>query len=779
MAKGTVQGVGFRPFVYRLARELQLSGQVFNTPEGVEIEVQGPTNAIDAFLGRLKTDAPPLARVQDVRSEEIAALPDNDEGAFRILFSSADRAADTQISPDVAPCPDCLAELTNPGDRRHLYPFINCTNCGPRYTIVEALPYDRPKTTMKGFSMCDACGAEYADPADRRFHAQPNACAACGPQVEFRRQGAQALSSNEALTAAIKSLASGEIVAIKGAGGFHLACNAANSAAVLELRRRKGRDEKPFAVMVADVDAARLLCRVSEPEAKLLLSPQRPIVLLQAKDGAAISPHVAPGNRNLGVMLPSTPLHHLLFCRSESRVPSPESRVFVMTSGNVTDEPIAFENDDALERLSETADAFLLHDRPIRTRVDDSIAREVDGRPVLLRRARGFVPESIRMAFEMPRIFAAGADMKGAICFTRGNDAFLSQHLGDLGNALAYRAFEDAVDHLGGLLEIKPEVIACDLHPDYFSSRFARSLVAKGVSRITEVQHHHAHIAACMAENDLQNETVIGVALDGTGYGPDGTIWGGEVLLADYRDFTRVARFLPVPMPGGDAAAREPWRMAISWLEAAGAMEMTAKLPFSETITRERIEAVASMLKKRIHCPHTSSCGRLFDAVAAIAGICSVNSFEGQAAMALEQVADEAENETYSFEITDTPSDGSKCAAQSEDKLYEIDFSSTIASIASDAASGVPSPTISAKFHNTVVEALVGCLALVNRRTQGRQPRVCLSGGCFQNALLLTNLKKRLEAEGFAVYTHSLVPANDGGVALGQAVIAAHRFRKA
>jgi len=770
--------VGFRPFVYRLASELNLTGHVFNHPEGVEIEVQGPKNDINLLVARLKTDAPPLARVQDVKTEEIEALPDADDATFRIIHSSTGKTADTHISPDVAPCPECLAELMNRSDRRHLYPFINCTNCGPRYTIVESLPYDRPKTTMKGFAMCEACKAEYLDPEDRRFHAQPNACAACGPQIEFRSEGACTQSSKEAMAAATEALSSGRIVAIKGAGGFHLACDSTNDEAVSKLRRRKIRDEKPFAVMVPDVDTARLVCALTPEEEALLTSPQRPIVLLKKRERSPVSPLVAPGNRNLGLMLPSTPLHQLLFDSPDSRFTIHDSRILVMTSGNTTDEPIAFENDEAQKRLASVADAFLLHNRPIRTRVDDSIARSAQGRPLLIRRARGYVPEAVRMAFDMPLIFAAGADMKGAVCFTKGRHAWLSQHLGDLGNALAFRAFEDAALHLGKLLEIKPEIIACDRHPGYFSSRFARAMATRLGLKSVEIQHHHAHVASCMAENDLPNEKVIGVALDGTGYGTDGTVWGGEILLADYLSFTRIARFAPVLMPGGDAAALEPWRMALAWLNKSGASELLGNLRISREIPKTKTDAVSQILERQANCVPTSSCGRLFDAVAAITGLCLVNSFEGQAAMALEQAADEAEGGTYGFKIIEEASDGAKETDGSGGNLYEIDFSPTIATIASEAASEVPVNTISARFHNTLVEALTDSIIRVNRLVQGRKPGICLSGGCFQNTLLLSNLKKRLEEEGFAVYTHSLVPANDGGVALGQAVVAAHNFRE-
>ena len=779
-----MQGVGFRPFVYRLARELLLSGHVKNSPEGVEIEAIGPREAVDSLVAKLKEDAPPLARVREVFREELSF--EGGAGAeaepFRILESRVCGEAATEISPDIAPCEECIAELLNPADRRHRYPFINCTNCGPRYTIIDELPYDRPKTTMRSFTMCGSCSAEYRDPEDRRFHAQPDACGECGPSLQFISlpDRAPGPKGDEALLAALAALDRGAIVAIKGVGGFHLACDAKNNEAVKKLRERKLRDEKPFAVMVGDPEAARGLCHISSEEERLLASPQRPIVLLRKREGTVISEAIAPGNKNLGVMLPSTPLHHLLFEHHDSLFTIHDSRILVMTSGNVTDEPIAFENDEALERLSKIADAALVHDRPIRARVDDSVARVVLGAPAVIRRARGYVPEPVRLAFSLPRIFAAGADMKGAICLTKGKNAWLSEHLGDLGNALAHRAFEDAANRLGSLLDIEPEIVACDMHPDYFSTRFVRSRFTIHDSRITAVQHHHAHVASCMAENDLPNEKVIGIALDGTGYGPDGTVWGGEILVADYAGFDRVARFRPVAMPGGEAAAREPWRTALAWLakrdDGTTGRRGIETTPSLSGIGEERLHVVRQMIEKGVNCPMTSSCGRLFDAVAALTGICLKNSFEGQSAMMLEQAADEVEEGSYSFGIRDSEL---RIRREGVDPLFEIDFAPTIAAVAEETAGGTPPPSVSARFHNALVDALAAaCLRISgDSRFTISDSRVCLSGGCFQNAILSSKLKKRLEEEGLKVYTHSLVPAGDGGVALGQAVVAAHNFR--
>ncbi len=752
LVEGTVQGVGFRPFVARTAAQLGLAGEVCNTPHGVTIALEGSDEALAAFRRALESDPPPLARIQriDCREESPTGLT-----GFQIR-SSRGAGGGTLISPDIAPCAECLAELDDTDDRRHDYPFINCTNCGPRYSIIAGVPYDRPKTTMRAFMLCPACRTEYEDALDRRFHAQPNACAECGPKLEFVASSSREIGvSGNPLDDALSTLAEGRIVAIKGVGGYHLACDANDEAAVAELRRRKQRDEKPLAVMVGDLDAARALCHLSEAEARLLASPQRPIVLAHRRADAPIAAGVAPGNRNLGIMLPSSPLHHLLF--SGSRVTGHGSRALVMTSGNISDEPIAYEDDEAFDRLKNIADAFLTHDRGIHVRIDDSIVREMDGAPLILRRARGFVPEPIHLSFELPPLFAAGADMKGALCVAAGRNAILSQHLGDLEHAAAARSLEETTQHLLTLFDVTPEIIACDLHPDYTSTRFAH-LFSKRItnheSRITAVQHHHAHIASCMAENDLPNEPVIGIALDGTGLGIDGTIWGGELLVADYAGFTRAAHLAPVPMPGGDKAAREPWRMALAYAGETAA-------DCFDGIPREQRDLVLQMLEKGINCPTTSSCGRLFDAVAALVGLRTVNAFEGQAAMEFEQICDEACDEAYGYAIENA----------------QIHFAPMIEQIITDISSNTPQSIIAARFHNTLIEALTESCQRIRdgSRITNHESRVCFSGGCFQNARLAAGLEKKLEDQGFAVYTHALVPPNDGGIALGQAVVAAHR----
>ncbi len=775
---GTVQGVGFRPFIARTATTLGLAGFVTNTPEGVQIEVQGPPERLEAFLEALRQSPPPLARIQSIESKSIAIL---DEASFVIAPSRSGAGTTTMISPDIAPCAACAAELLDPQDRRHRYPFINCTDCGPRYSIIQGLPYDRPQTTMKPFAMCEACATEYADPTDRRFHAQPDACETCGPKISFVvSQDRGLVVSHDPLHDTIAALDEGAIVAIKGVGGFHLACDAQSDAAVCELRRRKRRDEKPFALMVKDLDAARAICHVDETEAQLLTSPERPIVLLRKRDAIPVAQSVAPGNQRLGVMLPSSPLHHLLF--HGSRVTSYESRIFVMTSANISDEPIVHTNDEACSKLADIADAFLMHDRDIHVRIDDSIARTMNGRALLMRRARGFVPAPIRMKRPMPPILATGADLKGAICVTRGHNAILSQHLGDLQNAEAHRGFEETVEHLTTLFAVRPEIIACDLHPDYFSTRFAETISRSldltkprdHETTISRVQHHHAHIASCMAENDLPNEPVIGIALDGTGFGTDGTIWGGELLIADYEGFTRAARFKPVPMPGGDAAAREPWRMALAYLRTTDHGPWTKNQNLFPSVPREKIDLVRQVLEKRINCPMTSSCGRLFDAIAALIGLRTVNTFEGQAAMELEQIAADHCDEAYPYTIETRDS---RHETRDHPPL-QIGFERMIEQIVNDAVAGISPSIISARFHNTLIETISDACRRIRSRFTVHGSRVCLSGGCFQNACLAEGLKKKLVDQGFTVYTHALVPPNDGGIALGQTIVAAHRAER-
>jgi hydrogenase maturation protein HypF len=748
---GIVQGVGFRPYVYRLATERGLSGSITNTAAGVAIEIQGPREAVDDFLTRLPQEAPPLARITAVTVRGL--LCDHERG-FHILASRAEAEHRTLISPDVTVCADCLRELLDPADRRHRYPFINCTNCGPRFTIVRDIPYDRAQTSMAVFPMCAACQAEYDDPSNRRFHAQPNACWDCGPQVELWGQKGELLGAHDPIAEAATRLRAGAGVAGPGVGGCHLAVDATNAAAVEQLRERKRRVEKPFAIMVADLERIEEFCEVDEAARVLLLSPQRPIVVLPRKKPSFIVEAVAPFNRTLGVFLPYTPLHYLLF--AEGDLPA-----LVMTSGNLSEEPIAVDNREAVERLGNLADFFLVHNRDILRRSDDSVVRPSGGRSRQWRRSRGYVPVPVFLRRDLPPILAVGGELKNTICLTKGRHAFLSQHIGDLENLESYRFFEEAAGHLQRILEIEPRVVAYDLHPGYFSTQWA--LAQSGVERIG-VQHHHAHIASCLAENQLEGR-VIGFALDGTGYGTDGQVWGGEVLVADYAGFERVAHFAYVPMPGGAAAIHEPWRMAVSYLARHfGRAFLDFRLPFVQQLERRRVEVVLRMLERGVNSPLTSSCGRLFDAVAALAGIRQRVNYEAQAAIELEMAIGDARDKTaYPLELV------------AEGDAWLIETRSLFEALLSDLRDGASPGCISQRFHNGLVEVFARLAALVRQRTALN--RVCLSGGTFQNVYLLERLLSRLQADGFEVFTHAEVPAGDGGLSLGQALVAAHRAR--
>ncbi len=744
---GTVQGVGFRPFVHRIASARGLSGWVRNDGTGVQIEVEGPEEAVEGFRRDLEDDAPPLARIRAVTVHHLEPLGSR---GFEIRDSGRDGERDAPIPPDAATCDACLAELRDPADRRFRYPFINCTDCGPRYTIIRAVPYDRPDTTMASFTMCPACRREYEDPADRRFHAQPNACPACGPSVELRDPRGERLETGDPLSASVAMLEAGRILAVKGLGGFHLACDASSEEAVKALRRRKGREEKPFAVMAAGLDAARRIARIGPAERDLLTAPERPIVFLQKKPGHPLAPSVAPGLRDFGVMLPYTPLHHLLM---EGRYPA-----LVMTSGNLTDEPIAFAHDDALRRLGGIADAFLVHDREIETRADDSVARVVGSREVIVRRSRGYAPAPLFLPREGPPVLAVGADLKNVPAVTRRDRIHLAHYIGDLGNLDAQEAFREAVAHLESLLGVKPAIVAHDLHPRYASTRYALALA--GVERVA-VQHHRAHIASVMAEAGLE-EKVVGVALDGTGFGDDGTVWGGEFLAGDLSGFRRVARLSTVPMPGGDAAAREGWRMAVAQLQEAfpdlGPGEEARYLRGADPA---KVETVSRMARQGVNAPLTSSMGRLFDAVSALAGVATVSTYEGQAAMELEGAAGEGLLEPYPFSV------------RRNGEIHVVETVPLIRAVAEDVLDGVSAGVIAGRFHASVVRMVVetcGCVA-----DREGVDRVALSGGCFQNALLLAGSLEALQQAGFRVFTHALLPPNDGCIAAGQAAMALAR----
>jgi hydrogenase maturation protein HypF len=744
---GIVQGVGFRPYVFRLATERGLTGNISNTPAGVTIEIQGPPESVKDFSVQLPIEPPPLALITGITIHE---LPCNGDKDFRIGSSHTGEAVRALISPDVAICDDCLRELFDPADRRYLYPFTNCTNCGPRFTIVRNIPYDRPRTSMAVFPMCDQCRAEYENPRDRRFHAQPNACWKCGPQLELWDSQGHKVQCSDPLALAVERLQSGEIVAVKGLGGFHLAADATNSAAVELLRQRKRRIEKPFAVMVPDVNTAEQICEI-EPLAKdALLSRQRPIVLLPKKTATAIADTVAPGQHDLGLFLPYTPMHHLLF--AAGKFPA-----LVMTSGNLSEEPIAIDNREAVTRLSGIAESYLVHNREILLRCDDSVVKPMAGRVRQFRRSRGYVPAPIELHKDVSSILAVGGELKNTICLTRGRNAFLSQHIGDLENTESFAFFHEAVEHLQRILQIRPDTIAYDLHPVYFSTKWA--LAQTGV-RLVGVQHHHAHIASCMAENAIEGN-VIGFALDGTGYGADGAVWGGEALIAGYASFERAAHFEYVSLPGGAAAIREPWRMGVSYLaHTFGADFLDLGIPFTNKIARGRTETILRMMQRRVNSPLTSSCGRLFDGVAAVIGLRETVAYEAQAAMELESAAWAAPKDAgaYSFSL------------HRDADRWQIGVRTLFQEIVTDLKKHTPVEKISLRFHNGLAEILSRLAEIL--RDQFSLHRVCLSGGTFQNAFLLSALIRKLEANGFEVFTQAAVPAGDGGLSLGQALVA-------
>ena len=744
---GIVQGVGFRPYVYRLATNRRLNGIIRNTSAGVTIEVQGPQEAVQDFVQCLPAEAPPLSRIT---SFVVHDVPCNGDADFRIVHSHAGEEVRTLISPDVAICNDCLRELFDPADRRYGYPFINCTNCGPRFTIVRDIPYDRPSTSMAVFPMCAECQAEYEDPLNRRFHAQPNACWKCGPQVELRDKSGRALHCRDPIAEAALALHAGSIIAVKGLGGFHLAADATNRAAVALLRQRKRRVEKPFAIMVPDVAAAEDICELDLAARSVLESIQRPIVLLPKRTPNSIPDEVAPFNRYLGVFLPYTPLHYLLLREGGFKA-------LVMTSGNLSEEPIAIINREAVARLGGLTDYFLVHNRDILLRCDDSVVRVSNGKTHQLRRSRGFVPVPVFLKESQPSVLAVGGELKNTICLTKGNHAFLSQHIGDLENAESYGFFAEAVAHLERILEIQPEIIAYDLHPDYFSTKWAQQ---QSGAKLVAVQHHHAHIASCMAENHLDGD-VIGFALDGTGYGTDGHIWGGEVLIADYRGFKRAAHFEYVPLPGGAAAIREPWRMAISYLaHHFGRDFLRQEIPFVRQLDMAKTTLILRMIEQNINSPLTSSCGRLFDAVAALTGIRQEVNYEAQAAIELEMAISCSDRQnTYSFEI------------MPDEDTWIIGTRPLFAAIMSDLTKHANPGDISRRFHDGLVKMFVRIAELIRQKTG--LIRVCLSGGTFNNAYLAQQLELRLAAAGFEVFTQHEVPAGDGGLSLGQAVIAA------
>lgn len=769
LVRGVVQGVGFRPFVHRLASEYALPGWVLNSTEGVVIEVEGSRDALSRFQQDLVRRKPPLAIIERV---EANWLPPVGYTTFTIESSRADMEGFVLVSPDIATCPDCLREVWDPSDRRYRYPFTNCTNCGPRFTIVRDIPYDRPKTTMAHFPLCPECAREYHDPNDRRFHAQPVACPVCGPRLwlayseDDPGDDEQAMpQGDQAILAAQRLLAQGKVVAVKGLGGFHLACDATSDAAVSLLRQRKGRVDKPFAIMCPDLATVEALCFLTEGERELLLSPQRPIVILRRRPDAPISRLVAPGNNTLGVMLPYTPLHHLLLSPpSQAAIPDLKT-VLVMTSGNYSEEPIATENEEARTRLSPLADACLLHNRPIHIRCDDSVTRLFRGKEMVLRRSRGYAPFPVRLPFAVPPILAVGGELKNTFCLTRDIYAFLSQHIGDMENAETLASFEQSVAHFQRLFRIQPQAIAHDTHPEYLSTKWAQEQSERTGIPLHSVQHHHAHMAACMAENGL-TERVIGVSWDGTGYGLDGAIWGGEFLVGNYGEFQRAAFFRYVRLPGGEAAIRRPYRMALSHLfHAFGEAAWGLNLAFMAQVPPMEMAIIRHQIVTGLNSPLTSSAGRLFDAVSALLGIRGVVNYEGQAAIEMEMLASEGLQEGEVVGAYALP------PLATDAFPWEIDPAPIIRAVVKDIQASVPAPIIAVRFHRTMATCIAAVCDLIRQR-QGLNT-VCLSGGVFQNMLLLEQTVSLLEEKGFRVYTHHQVPPNDGGICLGQAMVAA------
>ena len=734
---GIVQGVGFRPFVYGLATDAGVAGFVGNDTDGVFIEIEDEAASLNRFVAALEGSAPPAARIQRIDSQDVQPTGDT---SFRIVASHHAETGTALVSPDLRTCEDCLHELHDPDDRRHRYPFINCTNCGPRFTITEQTPYDRPNTTMRPFEMCDACLAEYRNPTDRRFHAQPNACPECGPTVQTIPPADDPIEDTR------RRIAGGEVVAIKGLGGFHLACDATADAAVALLRKRKGRVDKPFAVMVSDLETVRSIAIVDADEARLLSSRERPIVLLAKRMRAVISEFVAPGNGYLGVMLPYTPLHDLLIEPGD---------VWVMTSGNLSEEPIVTVDDDAVDRLSTLADAFVVHDRDIHVPCDDSVIRILDGAEYPIRRSRGYAPFPVPLPFESPPILATGGELKATFCLAAGRDGFMSQHIGDMENLETLDAFTRAVDHFVDLFRIVPEVIAADLHPGYLSTKWAEQ---QGLP-VVKVQHHHAHVASVMAEHGVL-EPIIGFSFDGTGYGTDGTIWGGEVLVADYEGFERAGHLKAALLPGGDAAVKQPAKMSLSYLHKAG-IPWSGDLPPVSALSDTERALLATQLERGINTVPTTSMGRLFDAVSAIAGVRQMVTYEAQAAIEFEALIDAAEVGTYGFAISE------------RDDLLVVDPAPVLQSVVNDVRAGEPTGTIAARFHRSVAAMIVETAERIRTRTG--LTTVGLSGGVFQNVTLTHATRAALIERDFEVLVHRLVPPNDGGLALGQAVIAAAR----
>jgi hydrogenase maturation protein HypF len=750
--RGIVQGVGFRPFVFTQAEKLGLTGWIRNTASGVEIEVKGPSTQIKKLIHTLKYHPPPLARIDSISAEKCSATNYAD---FQIL-ASVEHAEDfLPISPDISICNDCQEELFDPRNRRFRYPFINCTNCGPRFSIIKDIPYDRPNTTMANFEMCPQCKAEYENPRDRRFHAQPIACPECGPKLWLEGNSKIIAKDEVAIQTARDWISQGKIIAIKGLGGFHLACDATNIQSVQTLRKRKKRSDKPFALMAYDLSIIRKHCSISEDEEKLLLSKERPVVILSRLLSSNIVNEVALNLNTLGFMLPYTPLHFLLM-QPEANYPE----VLVMTSGNFSEEPIAYTDEHAHEILSDIADAFLLHDREIHTRIDDSVYCIINKRPYAIRRSRGYAPNPIQIQQKVPQIFSAGAGLKNTFCLTRDDYAFISHHIGDLENLETLQAYERSISYYEKLFRIQPVILTCDLHPDYLSSQYAIQRAEKENLPIIQVQHHHAHLAACLADNSFNDgQEVIGVCLDGIGYGSDGNIWGGEFLLGNYRTYQRIYHLKYVPMPGGDQATLKPSRMALAYLWSSGIDWAADLAPVQATPTAE-VDIIRSQLRQRINTPLTSSMGRLFDAAASILGICQEINYEAQAAIEMENMVTNNEENFYYFNIYDEVIDPTP--------LWD--------GLISDLRKSISIPQLATRFHNSIVNIILQVCQKIKKET-GVQI-IALSGGVWQNRYLLEHTLLSLSKAGFEVLWHSRVPTNDGGIALGQTLVAASVYKQ-
>jgi len=748
-----VQGVGFRPTVYLLAQKHALTGWVLNSAHGVEIEISGSPAACTAFVQELQHNPPPLAHID---SFEVQPAEPKSYSTFEIRESQDEPNDFLPVSPDLAICPDCRRELFDPADRRYRYPFINCTNCGPRFTIVKSIPYDRPNTSMAGFALCPDCAAEYHDSANRRFHAQPVACPVCGPQIWFEAGGKKLAEKEDALQTARRWLAEGKILAVKGLGGFHLVCDAANAAAVQTLRERKHRTGKPFALMAFDLPTIEKYIILSHEARRLISSPQAPIILAEMTEaGKVLAQIVAPDQTRLGFMLPYTPLHLLLL---EPALGYPE--VLVMTSGNLSEEPIAYENAEARERLASLADGFLMHDRPIYMRIDDSVVTMLREKPYLVRRARGFAPQQLRLPWDAVPFLATGTELKNTFCLTRDRYAFVSHYIGDLENQETLSAYSQAIRHYERVFRIQPKALACDLHPDYLATRYAQARSRAESLPLVAVQHHHAHIASCLAENGWASpEPVIGLAYDGTGYGTDGSIWGGEILIASYKEFTRRFHLTQLPLPGGDLAVRKPARMALSYLLAAGLDIEDQTLAPVAYLNPAEAQAVRRQARTGFNAPLTSSMGRLFDAVAALIGICEEISYEAQAAMALESAADPQESGFYEMPL--------------ENDI--IDPLPMIRAIVADLKASVSLGSIAARFHNSLIRMSVKACRQIRNESSLRT--VAISGGVWQNMRLMNLILPALEAEGFTPLIHTQLPPNDGCVSLGQAAVALARLQ--